>query len=61
MKYVSEHYQRQLDDLAETLMADRREQVAQSVGQLALFDENIYTEHRFQTPIVHEITPKPKD
>ena len=35
MKYVSEKYQKQLDDLAETLC--RPERFEQEVGQLALF------------------------
>lgn len=37
MKYVSEKYQKQLDDLAEHLVL-RRQFAAPEVGQLALFD-----------------------
>lgn len=58
MKYVNEQYQKQLDDLAETLMATRREQLAEPIGQLSLFDNVIYAEHRFQTPIVTELPPR---
>lgn len=36
MKYVSPEYQQRLEDLAETLMASKREQLAQAGGQLAL-------------------------
>lgn len=36
--YISPEYQKQLDDLAETLMATRREQLILPVGQLALFE-----------------------
>lgn len=37
MKYVTEQYQQQLEDLAETLMARKREQLAQPMGELLIF------------------------
>lgn len=57
MKYVSPEYQQQLEDLAETLRADR---YAKTLGQLALFetpDNVIHAEHRFQYPTVTEVPP----
>lgn len=38
MEYVSPAYEKQLQDLAETLMEARREKLAQGVAQLALFE-----------------------
>lgn len=38
LRYVSPEYNQRLQDLAETLMADRRQKVATEAGQLALFE-----------------------
>ncbi len=35
---VNPNYRKQLDQLAETLMADRREKLVQEAGQLVLFE-----------------------
>lgn len=40
LKYVSPEYNQRLQDLAETLMADRREKASAELGQLALFEAN---------------------
>lgn len=38
LKYVSPEYQLQLEELADTLMENRRAKIAEASGQLALFE-----------------------